>query len=74
MGASTRDALNELARERGLTADETVALGIKAWREAEWRRRAEQEALELAHDVAYREVVRETQRYFGDDTAARASP
>jgi hypothetical protein len=70
LSSATRDALNALARERGLTADETVALGIKALREAEWRRRAEQEALEMAHDAAYQEVVRETQQYFGDDTAA----
>ena len=65
--SATRDALNELARERGLTADEAVALGIKALRDAEWRRRAAQEALEMAHDAAYQEVVRDTLAYFGDD-------
>jgi hypothetical protein len=67
LSGATRDALNDLARERGVTADEAVALGIKAIRDAEWRRKAEQEALEMSHDAGYRKVVEDTLAYFGDE-------
>ena len=64
---STRDALNHLARERGVSADRAVALAIQALRDEEWRRQAEREALEMAHDPADRATVAETLAFFGDE-------
>jgi len=73
VSAATRDEIASLAQERGLTADDVVSLGVKALREQEWRRAAEQEALALAHDAGYQELVAETQRLFeqadGSDAA-----
>jgi antitoxin component of RelBE/YafQ-DinJ toxin-antitoxin module len=63
----TRDQLNAVARERGLTADEAVALGIQAIRDQQWRRQAEREALEMARDQADQAEVAATLRYLGDE-------
>jgi hypothetical protein len=67
LSSETRDAINRLAQERGVSADRAVALGIQALRDEEWRRQAEREALEMAQDAADRAVVAETLAFFGDD-------
>ncbi len=63
-----------LAQERGLTADDVVSLGLRALREQEWRRAAEREALALAHDTGYQELVAETQRFFEEAVDSDAAP
>jgi predicted transcriptional regulator len=66
LSSHTRDELNRLAQERGLSADQAVATAIKALRDEEWRRRAEREALAMACDPADRAEVAKTLRYLGD--------
>jgi predicted transcriptional regulator len=67
LSSHTRDELNRLAQDRGLSADQAVATAIKALRDEEWRRQAEREALAMARDPADRAEVAETLRYLGDD-------
>jgi hypothetical protein len=67
VSASTRDALNKLAAERGLTADRAIAEAIAAVREEEWRRQAEEESRQLSNDPAYKAELTELARFFGDD-------
>ena len=63
----TRDAVNKLAAERGLTADRAIAVAIAAVREEEWRRQAEQEVREMAADPVDRALVAETMRFLDDE-------
>jgi predicted DNA-binding protein len=67
LSGHTRDELNRLAQERGISADQAVATAIKALRDEDWRRQAEREALAMARDPADRAEVSETLRYLGDD-------
>jgi hypothetical protein len=67
LSGQTRDELNRLAAERGLSADQAVAVAIKALRDEDWRRQAEREALVMARDPADRAEVAATLRYLGDD-------
>src|SRR4051812_10155351 len=64
----TRDALNKLAAERGITADRAIVEAIQAVRDEEWRRRAEREMLEAAKDPLYRaEIAAAIRDLTGDD-------
>lgn len=63
----TRDEVNKLAAERGVTADRAVAEAIQAVRNEEWRRQAEREALEMSHDPAYRAELAAALHDLGDD-------
>jgi predicted transcriptional regulator len=54
LSVATRDEVNRLADERGVTADRAIADAIKAVRDEEWRRQAERELLEAHRDPAYR--------------------
>lgn len=57
LSVHTRDELNKIATERGVTADRAVAEGIKAIRDAEWRKQAEREMLEASQDPLDRAEV-----------------
>ncbi len=61
----TRDEVNKLAAERGITADRAVAEAIQALRDEEWRRQAEREALEMANDPLDRAEVAAALRDLG---------
>jgi len=63
----TRDAVNLLAAERGLTADRAIAVAIASVREEEWRRQAEQEVREMANDPVDRALVADTMRFLDDE-------
>ena len=61
----TRDELNKLAAERGITADRAIAEAIQALRDEEWRRQAEREMLEAARDPLDRAEVAAALRDLG---------
>jgi predicted transcriptional regulator len=63
----TRDAVNMLATERGLTADRAIAVAVASLREEEWRRQAEQEARDMANDPIDRALVADTMRFMDDE-------
>lgn len=63
----TRDSLNDLARELGVTADRAIAAGIQAIRDERWRRQAEEHALRIARDPADRAEVAAALHDLGDD-------
>jgi predicted transcriptional regulator len=63
----TRDAVNKLAAEQGLTADRAIAVAVASFREEEWRRQAEQEMREMANDPVDRALVAETMRFLDDE-------
>jgi hypothetical protein len=63
----TRDAVNKLAAEQGLTADRAIAVAVAAFREEEWRRQAEREMREMANDPVDRALVAETMRFLDDE-------
>jgi hypothetical protein len=63
----TRDAVNKLAAEQGLTADRAIAVAIASLREEEWRRQAEREVQEMANDPVDRALVAETMRFLDDE-------
>lgn len=67
LSTHTRDELNKLATERGVTADRAIAEAIQAVREIEWRRQADREALEMSRDPAYRAELAAAMRDLGDD-------
>jgi hypothetical protein len=63
----TRDEVNRLAAERGVTADRAVAEAIQALRDEEWRRQAERETLEMAQDPLDRAEVAAALRDLGGE-------
>jgi predicted DNA-binding protein len=67
VSVQTRDELNKLAAERGITADRALAEAIAAVREEEWRRHAEEESRRLSHDPTYKAELADLARFFGDD-------
>ena len=67
LSVHTRDAVNKLAAERGVTADRAVAEAIQAVRDEEWRRQAEREALEMAGDPLDRAEVAAALRDLGGE-------
>ena len=68
LSVHTRDELNKLAAERGITADRAIAEAIQSLRDEEWRRQAEWEILEAAKDPLYRaEIAAAIRDLTGDD-------
>jgi predicted DNA-binding protein len=65
LSVHTRDELNKLAAERGITADRAIAEAIQAVRDEEWRRQAEREMLEAARDPLDRAEVAAALRDLG---------
>jgi predicted transcriptional regulator len=67
LSRQTRDAVNRLARQRGVTADRAIADAIATTRWEADRRRAELETREWAQDPAYREEIAAALHDLGED-------
>jgi hypothetical protein len=62
----TRDELNKLATERGISADRALLEAIAALRADQWRREAEEQSRQLADDPTYAAELADLARYFDE--------